>query len=152
MFEDYPTYQSPQGNGSGTTSTNGNGFNKVRLRVPMERRYFARPKGDDRMKVWPPEIQDYNMRFTKTLEKIKTRHDPTVTTVAQGVLEWKQSTKERMIGLDMQAWLDRFYLSRIGIRFLIGQRELSLLFLVVFWNSWAFSFSFGCMRVLCGYW
>lgn len=33
-------------------------------------------------------------------------------------------------GDDVQAWLDRFYMSRIGIRFLIGQREqfLSLYF------------------------
>jgi pyruvate dehydrogenase kinase 2/3/4 len=56
------------------------------------------------------------------LEHIKSRHDPTVTTVAQGVLEWKRSQNARSIGLDIQAWLDRFYLSRIGIRFLIGQR------------------------------
>ncbi|KAH7904617.1 histidine kinase-like ATPase, partial [Hygrophoropsis aurantiaca] len=54
-------------------------------------------------------------------EAIKRRHDPTVTTVAQGVLEWKRSQKARNIGLDIQAWLDRFYMSRIGIRFLIGQ-------------------------------
>lgn len=56
------------------------------------------------------------------LHHIKSRHDPTVTTVAQGVLEWKRSQNARHIGLDIQAWLDRFYLSRIGIRFLIGQR------------------------------
>jgi hypothetical protein len=29
---------------------------------------------------------------------------------------------EEHIGLDIQSWLDRFYMSRIGIRFLIGQR------------------------------
>jgi pyruvate dehydrogenase kinase 2/3/4 len=72
---------------------------------------------------WPPEVYDYNKRFTQALEKIKRRHDPTVTTVAQGVLEWKRSQNARRIGLDMQAWLDRFYMSRIGIRFLIGQRS-----------------------------
>jgi pyruvate dehydrogenase kinase 2/3/4 len=55
------------------------------------------------------------------LEAIKRRHDPTVTTVAQGVLEWKRSQNAKNIGLDIQAWLDRFYMSRIGIRFLIGQ-------------------------------
>jgi len=71
---------------------------------------------------WPPEVQDYNKRFTRLLEHIKSRHDPTVTTVAQGVLEWKRSQNARHIGLDIQAWLDRFYMSRIGIRFLIGQR------------------------------
>lgn len=68
-------------------------------------------------------MRDYNTRFTKVLDSIKKRHDPTVTTVAQGVLEWKRSQNARNIGLDIQAWLDRFYMSRIGIRFLIGQRE-----------------------------
>ncbi|KAF6748157.1 mitochondrial pyruvate dehydrogenase [Ephemerocybe angulata] len=97
---------------------NGNGFNKLKLRVPMERRYYANTHG---ITHWPPELQDYNKRFTKLLEHIKSRHDPTVTTVAQGVLEWKRSQNARHIGLDMQAWLDRFYMSRIGIRFLIGQ-------------------------------
>ena len=58
------------------------------------------------------------------LGNIKSRHDPTVTMVAQGVLEWKRSQNARHIGLDIQAWLDRFYLSRIGIRFLIGQRKI----------------------------
>lgn len=81
-------------------------------------RYYASAKDID----WPPEIRDYNTRFTKTLQQIKTRHDPTVTTVAQGVLEWKRSQGAKQIGVDMQSWLDRFYLSRIGIRFLIGQR------------------------------
>ncbi|KAG6804953.1 hypothetical protein H0H87_004586, partial [Tephrocybe sp. NHM501043] len=71
---------------------------------------------------WPPQVPDYNKRFTKVLETIKSRHDPTVTTVAQGVLEWKRVQGKRNIGLDIQAWLDRFYMSRIGIRFLIGQR------------------------------
>ena len=68
-------------------------------------------------------MQEFNRKFTKTLEHIKRRHDPTVTTVAQGVLEWKRSQNARNINLDVQHWLDRFYLSRIGIRFLIGQRE-----------------------------
>jgi len=94
---------------------NGNG---LKMRVPMEkRRYYASTTGID----WPPEVRDYNRRFTKALDAIKRRHDPTVTTVAQGVLEWKRSQNARQIGLDIQAWLDRFYMSRIGIRFLIGQ-------------------------------
>jgi len=93
---------------------NGNG---LKMRVPMEKRYYASTTGID----WPPEVRDYNRRFTKALDAIKRRHDPTVTTVAQGVLEWKRSQNARQIGLDIQAWLDRFYMSRIGIRFLIGQ-------------------------------
>jgi pyruvate dehydrogenase kinase 2/3/4 len=116
-------------------SSNGDGASGLKLRVPMERRcaaissttthsihpsnrYFAETCVID----WPPEVQEYNRRFTKTLEAIKKRHDPTVTTVAQGVLEWKRTHNARNIGVDMQAWLDRFYMSRIGIRFLIGQR------------------------------
>jgi len=98
-----------------THSTNGLG--NVKLRVPVERRYYAKTSTVE----WPPQIRDYNDRFTRTLEAIKRRHDPTVTTVAQGVLEWKQSQNAKNIGYDIQAWLDRFYMSRIGIRFLIGQ-------------------------------
>lgn len=93
------------------------------------RRYFANTSGI----IWPPEVRDYNKRFTKTLEFIKKRHDPTVTTVAQGVLEWKRSHNARNINLDVQHWLDRFYLSRIGIRFLIGQRMLLLFFPIDLW-------------------
>ncbi|GLB45101.1 putative dehydrogenase [Lyophyllum shimeji] len=100
------------------SNSNGSGYNKLKLRVPMERRYYA---DTDNIVDWPPQVQDYNKRFTRCLEKIKTRHDPTVTTVAQGVLEWKRMQNARNIGLDIQAWLDRFYMSRIGIRFLIGQ-------------------------------
>ncbi|KAJ3565893.1 hypothetical protein NP233_g7352 [Leucocoprinus birnbaumii] len=103
--------------GGGNGNGGANGFNKLRLRVPMERRYYASTNRTD----WPPEVQDYNKRFTKLLEHIKSRHDPTVTTVAQGVLEWKKCQNARHIGHDIQAWLDRFYMSRIGIRFLIGQ-------------------------------
>ncbi|KJA18953.1 hypothetical protein HYPSUDRAFT_204888 [Hypholoma sublateritium FD-334 SS-4] len=115
LFNDpYSSHTSHHGHSNGG---NGNGFNKLKLRVPMERRYYANTNNVK----WPPEVQDYNKRFTKLLEHIKSRHDPTVTTVAQGVLEWKRSQNAKHIGLDMQAWLDRFYLSRIGIRFLIGQ-------------------------------
>nr|AIO05519.1 Blue light receptor [Hypsizygus marmoreus] len=100
------------------SSTGSNGYNKLKLRVPMERRYYA----DTTAVVnWPPQISEYNKRFTRVLETIKTRHDPTVTTVAQGVLEWKRLHNARHIGLDIQTWLDRFYMSRIGIRFLFGQ-------------------------------
>lgn len=104
---------SRSGDGNGKV----NGPKPSRLRIPIEKRYYARTTNIE----WPPEILDYNKRFTKTLDAIKRRHDPTVTTVAQGVLEWKQDQKTQNIGLDVQAWLDRFYMSRIGIRFLIGQ-------------------------------
>jgi pyruvate dehydrogenase kinase 2/3/4 len=86
--------------------------------------------------IWSPTVQDFNNRFTKALDTIKRRHDPTVTTIAQGVLEWKKSHGEKNIGLEIQSWLDRFYMSRIGIRFLIGQR------------AWRDSFVLTCFHVL----
>lgn len=92
---------------------------RSKLRIPMERRYHITTTDVE----WPPEVSAYNSNFTKLLENIKRRHDPTVSTVAQGVLEWKKTRKTEHIGLDIQSWLDRFYMSRIGIRFLIGQRK-----------------------------
>ncbi|KAG8992511.1 hypothetical protein FRB90_000993, partial [Tulasnella sp. 427] len=93
-----------------------------RIHVPMERRYYSVPNIP--LASFPPQLHEYNQRFTKTLENIKRRHDPTVTTVAQGVLEWKKSRSKGApfeTPKEIQEWLDRFYMSRIGIRFLIGQ-------------------------------
>ena len=42
------------------------------------RRYFA---AVDDGGEWPPELADYNKRFTNTLDKIKRRHDAVVPTV-----------------------------------------------------------------------
>ncbi|KAI4161792.1 MAG: hypothetical protein LQ342_004625 [Letrouitia transgressa] len=82
------------------------------------RRYYASlDDGGD----WPPELHDYNQRFAKTLEGIKRRHDSVVTTVAQGILEYKRKRQRMQIGSNIQSFLDRFYMSRIGIRMLIGQ-------------------------------
>ena len=88
----------------------------------LKTRYFSPPPSTI---FYPPEVHDYNDRFTQLLQNIKKRHDPTVTTVAQGVLEWKRKQRAGPIGQGVQEWLDRFYMSRIGIRFLIGQRELA---------------------------
>ncbi|CAG8525708.1 12843_t:CDS:2 [Racocetra fulgida] len=41
--------------------------------------------------------------------------------LAQGILEYKQQRAKTVIDTDIQAFLDRFYMSRIGIRMLIGQ-------------------------------
>ncbi|KAJ2824468.1 [Pyruvate dehydrogenase (acetyl-transferring)] kinase isozyme 2 [Coemansia furcata] len=70
----------------------------------------------------PVEVSEYNRSFVQTLEKIKRRHDPVVTTLAQGVVEYKQRMKTQKIDNHVQHFLDRFYLSRIGIRMLIGQQ------------------------------
>ncbi|GHJ84282.1 hypothetical protein NliqN6_0684 [Naganishia liquefaciens] len=110
-------------NGQGYSNSfgegNGNGYGMSKLRIPIERRYFSPPPKD---LVYPPEVHEYNDKFTRMIERIKKRHDPTVTTVAQGILEWKKKMgRSDMLGAGMQSFLDRFYMSRIGIRFLLGQ-------------------------------
>ncbi|KKA27999.1 hypothetical protein TD95_004850 [Thielaviopsis punctulata] len=82
------------------------------------RRYFALV---DDMGVWPAELQLFNKKFSDTLKLIKRRHDSVVTTMAQGVLEYKRKRQRMQIDNNIQAFLDRFYMSRIGIRMLIGQ-------------------------------
>ncbi|KAG1444718.1 hypothetical protein G6F55_012232 [Rhizopus delemar] len=68
-----------------------------------------------------PEIIEYTDQFVKTIERVKRRHDPVVTTVAQGILEYKEYLNSPLIDTEVQQFLDRFYMSRIGIRMLIGQ-------------------------------
>ena len=100
---------------SNITQSNGNGNGK---KVAASRRYFA--AADDGGE-WPPELADYNEKFSRTLEGIKRRHDGVVTTVAQGILEYKRRRQRLQIDSNIQSFLDRFYMSRIGIRMLIGQ-------------------------------
>lgn len=71
--------------------------------------------------IWPKEVYDYNKLVYDTLSKIKKRHDATVATMAQGVQEWKVENKTVRVNSSVQTFLDRFYMSRIGIRMLIGQ-------------------------------
>ena len=83
------------------------------------RRYYS--AADDNGGDWPPELNDYNSKFAQTLQKIKRRHDGVVTTIAQGILEYKRKRQRMQIDQSIQSFLDRFYMSRIGIRMLIGQ-------------------------------
>ncbi|EGW33829.1 uncharacterized protein SPAPADRAFT_59187 [Spathaspora passalidarum NRRL Y-27907] len=72
--------------------------------------------------IWPREVYAYNKLVCDALTKIKLRHDATVATMAQGVQEWKERNKAgSIINSQIQTFLDRFYMSRIGIRMLIGQ-------------------------------
>ncbi|KAJ2773535.1 [Pyruvate dehydrogenase (acetyl-transferring)] kinase isozyme 2, partial [Coemansia nantahalensis] len=70
----------------------------------------------------PLDVAEYNHSFVKALERIKRRHDPVVTALAQGVVEYKQLRNTSTVDTQVQHFLDRFYLSRIGIRMLIGQQ------------------------------
>ena len=68
-----------------------------------------------------PETMEDDRRFTRTLEAIKVRHNNVVSIMAGGILELKQSKGFDCMSPQIQECLDRFYMSRIGIRMLIGQ-------------------------------
>ncbi|KAJ8657901.1 hypothetical protein O0I10_006429 [Lichtheimia ornata] len=93
--------------------------NTIHPGVPIGHRYY---NNMEEVKC-TPEMLDYTETFVRTIEAIKRRHDPVVTTVAQGILEYKEQKKSPIIDTDVQAFLDRFYMSRIGIRMLIGQHS-----------------------------
>lgn len=69
----------------------------------------------------PSSAIDFNASFTQLIEGIKRRHDPVVTTLANGILELKSHQGLKLVDSQIQSFLDRFYMSRIGIRMLIGQ-------------------------------
>lgn len=64
--------------------------------------------------------------------QIRNRHSDVVQTMAQGVLELKDSHEiDLHTENSIQYFLDRFYMSRIGIRMLINQHS-TLIVLIIF--------------------
>ncbi|KAF6204002.1 hypothetical protein GE061_002341 [Apolygus lucorum] len=64
-------------------------------------------------------------RFCDSLIKIRNRHTDVVQTMAQGVMELKDSYNiDAQTEHSIQYFLDRFYMSRISIRMLINQHTL----------------------------
>lgn len=62
--------------------------------------------------------------FCNSLVTIRNRHSDVVETMAQGVLELKESHDvDHQIEHSIQYFLDRFYMSRISIRMLINQHS-----------------------------
>ncbi|GMI70228.1 pyruvate dehydrogenase kinase [Hibiscus trionum] len=73
-----------------------------------------------------PEIKDINdeKEFTQMIKAIKVRHNNVVPTMALGVQQLKKGMDPKIVYEDLDEihqFLDRFYMSRIGIRMLIGQ-------------------------------
>ncbi len=68
-----------------------------------------------------PENSENECCFAKLLENIKQRHSNVVSIIAQGVQELKAEAGYDDLGPEIPEFLDRFYMSRIGIRMLIGQ-------------------------------
>ncbi|KAG6428254.1 hypothetical protein SASPL_112505 [Salvia splendens] len=73
-----------------------------------------------------PEIKDNSdeLDFTQMIKMVKVRHNNVVPMMALGVQQLKKDLNRKIgdEGLDeIHQFLDRFYMSRIGIRMLIGQ-------------------------------
>lgn len=68
-----------------------------------------------------PETAEQEDRFTDALENIKQRHNNVVSIMAKGIQELRQALAASELNPEIREFLDRFYLSRIGIRMLIGQ-------------------------------
>lgn len=72
-----------------------------------------------------PGIKDNNdeLSFTETIKMIKVRHKNVVPMMALGVQQLKKDLDPKVSYKDLDEihqFLDRFYMSRIGIRMLIG--------------------------------
>ena len=68
-------------------------------------------------------------RFCQTLKTIQHRHNNVVQTMAQGVLELKDTHKvDNQTDMNIQYFLDRFYMSRISLRMLLHQVHSASLF------------------------
>jgi len=68
-----------------------------------------------------PESYKDEEHFNSVIETIKQRHNNVVSIMAKGIQELKQAVGPDAVNPEIQAFLDRFYLSRIGLRMLIGQ-------------------------------
>uniref|UniRef100_A0A8C6TZL9 Protein-serine/threonine kinase n=1 Tax=Neogobius melanostomus TaxID=47308 RepID=A0A8C6TZL9_9GOBI len=72
-----------------------------------------------------PDNQEVLERFVEVLETIRNRHNEVVPTMAQGVIEFKDTLcqQDPVTDHNIQYFLDRFYTSRISIRMLINQHN-----------------------------
>ncbi|XP_012142777.1 pyruvate dehydrogenase kinase isoform X1 [Megachile rotundata] len=81
---------------------------------------------EDIMQFEKVEVNETTLdKFCQTLVKIRNRHKDIVETMAQGVLELKESYDvDAQTEHNIQYFLDRFLMSRISIRMLINQHTL----------------------------
>ncbi|EME31341.1 pyruvate dehydrogenase kinase [Galdieria sulphuraria] len=68
-----------------------------------------------------PLDEEEELIFTELIRKIRQRHDNVVKLIAKGILELKRYCGKGTEDISIHDFLDRFYMSRIGIRFLISQ-------------------------------
>lgn len=67
--------------------------------------------------------------FTDAVIKIRNRHNDVIPTMAQGVVEYKETYgTDPVVSQNVQYFLDRFYMSRISIRMLLNQHSEQIVF------------------------
>ncbi|XP_064835885.1 pyruvate dehydrogenase (acetyl-transferring) kinase isozyme 2, mitochondrial-like isoform X1 [Oncorhynchus masou masou] len=72
-----------------------------------------------------PDDKKILKKFTETLVNIRNRHNNVVTTMAQGVVEYKDAFgSDPVTNQNVQYFLDRFYMSRISTRMIMNQHSL----------------------------
>lgn len=72
------------------------------------------------------------LSFTNAVIKIRNRHNDVIPTMAQGVVEYKETYgTDPVVSQNVQYFLDRFYMSRISIRMLLNQHSESILLLII---------------------
>uniref|UniRef100_A0A674H501 Protein-serine/threonine kinase n=1 Tax=Taeniopygia guttata TaxID=59729 RepID=A0A674H501_TAEGU len=72
-----------------------------------------------------PDDQKVLSDFIDTLIRVRNRHHDVVPTMAQGVIEYKDTYKvDPVTNQNIQYFLDRFYMSRISTRMLMNQHTL----------------------------
>uniref|UniRef100_A0A672YVQ3 Protein-serine/threonine kinase n=1 Tax=Sphaeramia orbicularis TaxID=375764 RepID=A0A672YVQ3_9TELE len=86
----------------------------------------------------PDDLSTLEM-FVEVLETIRNRHNEVVPTMAQGVIEYKDTfgQQDAVTDHNIQYFLDRFYTSRISIRMLINQHNLLIFMSGLSSSSWA---------------
>ncbi|EKX54366.1 hypothetical protein GUITHDRAFT_63563 [Guillardia theta CCMP2712] len=87
------------------------------VRKLYERSFF-------RIRRFPkPSTTELEERFTEMLDDIKTEHNSVQANIARGlqVSDWSDVSRFLLVPFDFGQFLDRFYLSRVGVRVLIGQ-------------------------------
>uniref|UniRef100_A0A4W5KKP3 Protein-serine/threonine kinase n=1 Tax=Hucho hucho TaxID=62062 RepID=A0A4W5KKP3_9TELE len=71
-----------------------------------------------------PSIRLVQSCFTDAVIKIRNRHNDVIPTMAQGVVEYKETYgTDPIVSQNVQYFLDRFYMSRISIRMLLNQHS-----------------------------
>uniref|UniRef100_A0A7S2TF55 Protein-serine/threonine kinase n=1 Tax=Lotharella oceanica TaxID=641309 RepID=A0A7S2TF55_9EUKA len=78
---------------------------------------------NDLISMREPQTMEEEQAFTACLEKILKRHSSVVPTMAQGIMMLKEQMGDDAVRKCpfLQDFLDRFYLSRIGVRMLLSQ-------------------------------